>query len=1087
MSKFFFEPVPHEEAVKFIAGKPLVTQQVFKNLLPELKARAFTVAGIECFDTLANVRQAISELPAGGDWEDIKGRVLDEISPFLVTSDDPEERAKQEHGAERRAELLLRTHGFQAYNAAAYREMDAQRDLFPYWQYQSLGDGRVRATHAALDGVVLPAGSSFWQSHYPPWEWGCRCQVIPLSPEDMAEIKAADAALPPEKQRVLEGPMLKKLEDERILIRPADVVNGKGMATPINVSSAAEKGVPGAFQWHPGDLQLTTAQLEQRYAHDPQTWQAFQTWAKQTKIPQTKKTVWQWLEGPKPKAPKAPKAEPEPQPPAPTAPVEAALLDRVQVVRSLGGSTGAELVEDPQTGARYVRKRGANADHLRSEVQADQVYRALGVPVPEPMLFETDKGPVKLAPFIEGQTLGEYLKGATKAQRAALTAQVQSHFVADALLANWDVAGLSLDNLLVDARGVIWRIGNGGSLRFRAQGGAKAFGPNVEELTTLRDPKKNPQTAKLFATLTEEDIHAQIRTVLGQRDALLSAAPPDLRDALAARMDDLESRLPRPPAAAGHEALASEVRAARIVGKATRRDRGDIEDAQALLWEEQNAAGEKTLRAKLKLTEGGSAKLIERLRASLPAPSPAQAAAAPPDEYWPKILAAAKTVSTHAGDKKYNQATLDTMTALKPKLAALLDREQAAHYSAIIAQIEEAKAQGKATPATFSPYVPPKKNEPQAPQPKPEFDVRRTQVAYIAKETDRGRATATSQEIYSHESLLVQVGDAKIKFVPFRDVNNAEFSAPYALRGYIEVEQPGGAEPAALAALEEKLTQLGLDFSPAEPAYLEAMYLRKGMQIRSDVFSEAQRTEVDAMLADTTMPTAEKVAKLKASIKDRMGLDLPAEPTATYQPTGRGNAFGQGWERTERWDLPRAQVEKEMKKYLLHHGTSTPLPELLDSLLNGGGDFTCTTERLRKGVPINKGMSPQADLSTGGANYLFTRIQSRSKAEVNAGLNFKIGNLARQDAFTFDHDRYGNVKDASCYAERKKTVEEMKAASKRGGNETIFKWGIPLLDEVESIVVGSEAEKKRVLEVFRKHKIDKLPDGRSVESIITVK
>jgi SPP1 gp7 family putative phage head morphogenesis protein len=78
--------------------------------------------------------------------------------------------------ADRRAELLLRTHGQQAYATTQYKMMDEQRDLFPFWQYLSMGDSHVRATHAALDGVVLPADSEFWTTHFPPWDWGCRCQ-----------------------------------------------------------------------------------------------------------------------------------------------------------------------------------------------------------------------------------------------------------------------------------------------------------------------------------------------------------------------------------------------------------------------------------------------------------------------------------------------------------------------------------------------------------------------------------------------------------------------------------------------------------------------------------------------------------------------------------------------------------------------------------------------------------------------------------------------------------------------------------------------------------------------------------------------
>jgi hypothetical protein len=55
-----FTPQPHAEAVKLIAGKPAMTKRVFNQLLPELRARAFTVAGIEGCNTIQRIRDAVA-------------------------------------------------------------------------------------------------------------------------------------------------------------------------------------------------------------------------------------------------------------------------------------------------------------------------------------------------------------------------------------------------------------------------------------------------------------------------------------------------------------------------------------------------------------------------------------------------------------------------------------------------------------------------------------------------------------------------------------------------------------------------------------------------------------------------------------------------------------------------------------------------------------------------------------------------------------------------------------------------------------------------------------------------------------------
>ena len=108
-----------------------------------------------------------------------------EISPFVPAEAGRPDTAK---AARARAEFLLRTHGFQAYSVARHQQqMEVVKD-FPYWKYETVGDNRVRASHAALDGKVLRADDSWWKTHYPPWDWGCRCIVVPLDEEDAQEI-----------------------------------------------------------------------------------------------------------------------------------------------------------------------------------------------------------------------------------------------------------------------------------------------------------------------------------------------------------------------------------------------------------------------------------------------------------------------------------------------------------------------------------------------------------------------------------------------------------------------------------------------------------------------------------------------------------------------------------------------------------------------------------------------------------------------------------------------------------------------------------------------------------------------------------
>ena len=83
--------------------------------------------------------------------------------------------------------------------------------------------------------------------------------------------------------------------------------------------------------------------------------------------------------------------------------------------------------------------------------------------------------------------------------------KIQEGFGVDAWLANWDVVGLVLDNIVTDTDGDPVRIDAGGSLLFRAQGGEKGymFGDQVQEIDTLTDGT-NPQSARVFGGMTED-------------------------------------------------------------------------------------------------------------------------------------------------------------------------------------------------------------------------------------------------------------------------------------------------------------------------------------------------------------------------------------------------------------------------------------------------------------------------------------------------------------------------------------------------------------------------------------------------------
>lgn len=276
---FLLEPTPHAEAVKWLQNKPAVSREVFDELLPELRARAIVVTGIEDAAVVGEIREVLAELPAGLEWEKAKKQLVEKLGPW-IGADDPEGAQK---AREARAELLLRTHGFQAYQVTQHAVMRRQEDVFPYWQYLSSGDEKVRPAHAALNEVVAPANSKFWADHSPPWQWGCRCRKVPLLPEEVDEIKAEDAKKPPEAHRVLEGSALRLAEDGRL---------DRGPANQVDIRSDRMRGKPSGYVFDPDSLALPLDQLEGRY--DPQTWREFRQ-AMEGAFISAGLSAWDWL------------------------------------------------------------------------------------------------------------------------------------------------------------------------------------------------------------------------------------------------------------------------------------------------------------------------------------------------------------------------------------------------------------------------------------------------------------------------------------------------------------------------------------------------------------------------------------------------------------------------------------------------------------------------------------------------------------------------------------------------------------------------------------------------------------------------
>jgi SPP1 gp7 family putative phage head morphogenesis protein len=76
------------------------------------------------------------------------------------------------------AETIYRTESSMAYGAGSFAKQLEVSDRFPFWEFLTADDGRVRASHRALQGKIFNANDKHF---YPPVGFNCRCRGKSIS------------------------------------------------------------------------------------------------------------------------------------------------------------------------------------------------------------------------------------------------------------------------------------------------------------------------------------------------------------------------------------------------------------------------------------------------------------------------------------------------------------------------------------------------------------------------------------------------------------------------------------------------------------------------------------------------------------------------------------------------------------------------------------------------------------------------------------------------------------------------------------------------------------------------------------------
>ena len=146
------------------------------DLLTAFEINLFRFAGVKMLAEAQQLNKLFRESTSFADFMEKAAQVTDTFNKAYLQTE-------------------YNTAYFTGESSATYYRLLKQVKTFPYWEYRTVGDDKVRPAHAALNGLILPANDPRWDSIYPPNGWNCRCWVVPRTKAEVqdVDIKAMQA------------------------------------------------------------------------------------------------------------------------------------------------------------------------------------------------------------------------------------------------------------------------------------------------------------------------------------------------------------------------------------------------------------------------------------------------------------------------------------------------------------------------------------------------------------------------------------------------------------------------------------------------------------------------------------------------------------------------------------------------------------------------------------------------------------------------------------------------------------------------------------------------------------------------------
>jgi len=184
---------PFAEQVAFFKQKLNLPSERYDDILAAAHDRAFMVAGAAKADLLTDLRKAVDKaITEGKSIQWFRSQFKDIVKKHGWEG---YTGSNTQAGRDWRTRIIYRTNIASSYAAGRWQQLN-HPDLLtsrPYWKYiHNDTVSHPRPLHVSWSGKVLKHDDPFWQTHFPPNGWGCRCRVVAVSQSDYTGASAPD-------------------------------------------------------------------------------------------------------------------------------------------------------------------------------------------------------------------------------------------------------------------------------------------------------------------------------------------------------------------------------------------------------------------------------------------------------------------------------------------------------------------------------------------------------------------------------------------------------------------------------------------------------------------------------------------------------------------------------------------------------------------------------------------------------------------------------------------------------------------------------------------------------------------------------